>query len=32
MDRLKEIESRKTDIKALVKSLNDIEEVRKLNE
>lgn len=32
MDRLKEIESRKTDIKALVKSLTDIEEVRKLNE
>ena len=32
MDRLKEIESRKSEIKSQLESLKDIEEVRKLNE
>ena len=32
MDRLKEIESRKAEIKSQIESLKDIEEVRKLNE
>jgi len=32
MDRLKEIEARKAEIKNLVESLNDVEEIKKLNE
>lgn len=32
MDRLKEIESRKAEIKSQVESLNDVEEIRKLSE